>query len=162
MGCNQIDAAIQSGPISDATRELIETELASQDNTTGFESALKTERVYSIAVIRSGALGPTRTMRGMPRFLVNESSTLDLYDMVIPTAAKPRHQVSAELDALNAESKRTHVYSKGYRRRPCEIAIGCVPGGSLRSMPAIPLPLCPSPAQHSGKFTASPPRDVSL
>jgi hypothetical protein len=108
VGCDSIDMAIQSGPISDASRQLIDAELAAQDDMAGFASALKTERVFFVSHFRSEWRPRTRYM---PRYMLNESAGLDLFDVEIKLATKPWYQVSGELVALHAQPTKGHFLS---------------------------------------------------
>jgi hypothetical protein len=89
-GVNQV---LQSGPISPAARQALDTELALHDSMDGYNWALRSERSYSLSSMRE--------LRGslawLTRGFVNDTMVrlVDLYDGYLEAGARPYAETAA-------------------------------------------------------------------
>jgi hypothetical protein len=87
-----INQVLQTGPVSPATRQAIETEVAHHDTMDGYTWALRTERAFSLTTVREYPFTRFWLTRGFANDLMLR--LLDLYDRHLDDATQPFVQVA--------------------------------------------------------------------
>lgn len=93
VGVEAANLVLRSGPVDKSAREALEAELARHDDTSGFQHALKSERVIGIEnyqAIPSRNWWPNRAM-----WDVDQAAYLDLIDQHLSLASQPYRRVAA-------------------------------------------------------------------
>jgi hypothetical protein len=89
-GVNQV---LQSGPVSPAARQALDTELALHDTMEGYNEAMRSERAYSLSSIREIPGSRFWLTRGFSNELA--LGLIDFYDRRLADGPRPYHEVVA-------------------------------------------------------------------